>query len=316
MGFEQFLSKVPVPICGLSLGLASLDRFLWYYHNDVYTVNVFAVFAFIIAILFTARIFADRKGILKDLENPAVFAVLPTYTMTLFLLAAYVKDHIGGIPGDISFIVWSCAVIASYAMMFFFVRKFFFGFSIEKVFPSWIIIFVGYVVASTTSSSFGAESLGQILFWSGFIGYLVMLPPILYRSLIVRKIPEPLVPQAAIYTAPVNLCAVGCLTVYAVPPEFAVYILTVMGVISYVAVIVYLPIMLNRKFYPSFAALTFPLVISAVSFYRLGIYYGISSNKIFAALQGATTAIAIAVVVYVLIRYTVFLYRAARNTQA
>jgi exfoliative toxin A/B len=299
-----------VPICGLSLGLASLDRFLWYYHGNAYTLNVFAWFSFAIAILFTLRIFADGKGILKDIEAPAVFAVLPTYTMTLLLLTAYVKDHFGGIAGDVSFCVWIGAVAASYVIMFFFVKRFFLKFSMEKVFPSWIIIFVGYVVASTTSPSFGMESLGQILFWSGFIGYLLLLPLLAYRTLIFRKTPEPLVPQAAIFTAPVNLCIVGCLTVYAVPPEAAVHILTVMGVISYAAVMCYLPIMLNRKFYPSFAALTFPLVISAVSFHRLGMYYGISSNDAFGILQGATVIVAIAVVVYVLIRYLMFLYRA------
>jgi exfoliative toxin A/B len=312
MGVRQFLTKVPVPICGLSLGLASLDRFLWYNYNDAYTFNIFALFSFAIAILFTLRIFADRRGILRDIESPAVFAVLPTYTMTLFLLTAYVEDHIGGIAGGVSFVIWAGAVIASFVMMIFFVKRFFLRFSIEKVFPSWIVIFVGYVVASVTSPSFGAEEIGRILFWSGLIGYLSLTPLLAYRTVIVRKIPEPLVPQTAIFTAPVNLCIVGCLTVYAAPPEMVVHVLTVLGVMTYAVVIAYLPIMLNRKFYPSFAALTFPLAISAVSFHKLGVYYGISSNDVFSILQITTAVIAIAVVVYVLIGYAAFLYRAGR----
>jgi len=313
---KQFVSKVPVPICGLSLGLASLDRFLWYNHGDVYTFNIFALFSFMIAILFTLRIFTDAKGILRDIEGPAVFAVLPTYTMTLILLAAYVKDHAGGVAGDISFIVWMGAVIASYALLFVFIKRFVFKFGIEKVFPGWFVIFIGYVVASVTSASFGTETLGQVLFWSGIAGYAAMLPLLLYRTLIVRNIPAPLVPQIAIFAAPANLCAVGCLTVYAVPPEIVIYILTVMGVISYVAVLCYLPIMLRRKFHPSFAALTFPMVISAVSFYRLGIYYGISANGVFAVLQGMTTVIAATLVICVLIAYIVFLYGAAKAARA
>jgi len=87
-------------------------------------------------------------------------------------------------------------------------------------------------------------------------------------------------------------------------------ILAVMGVVSYVAVMAYLPVMLNRKFYPSFAALTFPLVISAASFYKLGVYFGFSSD-LFIILRDFTAIAAIAIVVYVLIRFTMFLYQTA-----
>jgi exfoliative toxin A/B len=185
----------------------------------------------------------------------------------------------------------------------------------EKVLPSWIIIFVGYVVASVTSPVFGMEGLGRILFWSGFTGYLALLPLLVYRTVVIRKIAEPFVPTVAIFAAPVNLCVVGCLTVYGTPPEIVVTILAVLGTISYIAVVGYLPVMLNRKFYPTFSALTFPLVISAVSFYVLGNHYGFSSD-IFWALQAVTVVIAAAVVVYVLIRYIIFLYQAARSSSA
>ena len=317
MGAKEFLKKIPVPICGLSLGLASLDRFLWYNHNGVYVFNIFALFAFLIAGLFTVRIFVDAKGIVKDIQNPGTFGVLATYTMTLMLLSAFVKDHIGGIAGDAAFVIWAGAIVVSYVFMAFFIRNAFLKFSMEKVLPSWVIIFVGYVVASVTSPSFGTENIGRMIFWSGLIGYLLLLPLISYRTLIVRKIPEAMVPQTAIFAAPVNLCIVGCLTVYGdAPPEIALAVLTVLGVISYAAVIGYLPVMLNRRFYPSFAALTFPLVISAASFHYLGAYYGVASDPVFGVLQTATVIIAVAVVVYVLIRYIMFLYQAARSAPA
>jgi exfoliative toxin A/B len=316
MGVKEFIKKVPIPICGLALGLASLDRFLLVWeHSEFYTVSICVLFSFLIAVLFTLRLAVDFRGVLKDTENPALFAVLPTYTMTLMLLSAHAEKHIGGLIGDIAFVIWTGAVIASFVFMFFFVKRFFLRFSTEKVLPSWIIIFVGYVVGSTTSPVFGMQTLGQALFWSGFICYLLMLPLLVYRTVVMRKIPEPFVPTVAILAAPVNLCVVGCLTVYEVPPEAVVALLAIFGVISYVAVIGYLPVMLNRKFYPSFAALTFPLVISAVSFYNLGLYYGFSSDA-FNILQAATVVIAAAVVAYVLIRYMMFLYRTARSTKA
>jgi len=315
MGARDFIKKVPVPICGMALAFASLDRFLWY-NYDVYVFNLFALLSVILVSLFTIRIFADAKGILNDIKNPAAFAVLPTYTMTLMLFAAYVKDHFGAAAGDISFAVWIGAIAASYVIMFFFVKRFFFDFSIEKVFPSWFIIFVGYVVACVTSASFGTQEFGRILLWSGLIGYALMLPLTAYRTMIVRKTPEPLVPHAAIFAAPANLLIVGCLSVYAQPPELLIYALTALGVISYVAVLCYMPIMLRRKFYPTFAALTFPLVISAASFHALGNYYGIAANEVFSVLQKATVVIAIAIVAYVFVGFLIFLYRAARASPA
>ena len=305
----EFIARVPVPVCGLSLAFASLDRFLWYTFPDVYTINICAFISFIIAALFTIRIFADHRGIMNDLRSPAVFAVLPTYTMTLMLLSAFVKDHIGGLAGDAAFCVWISAVIMSFVIMILFVRRFFFSFDIRNVFPSWIIIFVGYVVASLTSPSFGAENIGRILFWCGFAGYLMMLPLTAYRIFKVR-IPEPLVPQTAIFAAPANLCAAGCLASYSGHldgmAEAAFMILAVLGIISYIVILICLPVMLKRKFHPSFAAVTFPLAISAVSFYRIGKHYGFSGSM-FDFLSGFTIGIAVAIAAYVLIRYVIFL---------
>jgi len=309
MRASEFIKKVPVPICGLALGLASLDLFLSQRYEP-YAYSIFALLSAMIALLFTARIIIDGRGVLKDIENPAVFGVLPTYTMTLMLLSTYAKEYIG----DIALIIWLCAIAASYVIMFFFVKGFFLRFDIEKVYPSWIIIFVGYVVASVTSPVFGMEWLGRIIFWSGFIGYLMILPLITYRVLKIKKIPESMVPQVAIFAAPVNLCIAGCLTAFGDhPPEIPLMILTALGVISYVAVMLYLPVMLNRKFYPSYAALTFPLVISTVSFYKLGEYYGLSSDA-FVFLRDVTAVAAILIVAYVFLRYAMFLYQAAKST--
>jgi exfoliative toxin A/B len=321
MSVKGFITKIPIPICGLSLGLASLGRFLSNTYEDVYILNVFMLFAFLIAGLFTLRIIFDHKGILKDLNTPALFGVLPTYTMTLMLLSEFVRVHIGGIAGDIALIIWLSAIAMSFVIMFFFVRKFIFNLSMDKVVPSWVIIFVGYVVASVTSPAFGMTSLGQAIFWCGFIGCLVMLPPLIYRVL-TRGLPESLVPNVAIFAAPANLCVVGCLAVYAATPSnplpdiagIALMILAAIGVIMYTAVICYLPIMLKRKFYPSFSGLTFPLVISAVSFHRLAEYFELPSDGAFNIILMITACIATVIVTYVLIRYLIFLHGTAKST--
>ena len=319
MGAKEFIMNVPVPACGLSLGLASLDRFLRYDHGDVYVFSIFALLSFIIASLFTIRIFIDSKGIIRDIQTPAVFGVLPTYTMTIMLLSAFVKDHSGGIAGDMAFMLWASALTASFVIMFFFIKTVLrSGFSMDKVFPSWVIIFVGYVVASVTSSSFGMEELGRMIFWAGFTGYLLVFPLIAYRTLVFRQYPGHLVPTIAIFAAPVNLCIVGCLTVYDDISGItwaALSLLTVMGAVSYAAVVAYLPVMLNRKFHPSFSSMTFPLVISAVSIHELGEFHGISSNAAFGIVQTASVLLAVLITVYVFVRYAYFFYGTARSVR-
>lgn len=310
---RQFLSRIPIPICGLALGMASLDLLLSRTY-EFYEYSVLALLSFFLAVLFTLRIVADPRGIAKDLENSAIFGVLPTYTMTLMLLSTYAH----GLIGDIALGIWLASIAASFVFMFFFVKRFFFDFSIEKVFPAWVVIFVGYVVASVTSPEFGMQELGKILFWSGFTGCLTILPLAIYRVLKVRKIPESLLPSITIIAAPANLATVGCLTAFGdAPPEIALAVVASIGIVCYVAVLIYMPVMLkNTTFYPSYAAFTFPVVIASVSLYRLGDFYGWSSNGVFVFVRETAVLIAVLIVLYVLIRYLVFLYRTARGPPA
>jgi len=310
MKTREFITKLPIPGFGLSLGLVSFEHFLSHAY-DQYSYGAFAALAAGIAVLFAIRIIIDHRGVLKEIENPAVFGVLPIFTMTIMLLIALTVDYLG----DIALVVWLSAIAASFIMMIFFIKKFILKFSIEKVFPSWAIIFVGYVVASVTSPDFGMADLGKVIFWIGFVCFIVLLPVLAYRTLKVRKIPEPLIPQIMILAAPANLCIVGCFSAFGdSPPEIVLMILAVLGVAIYIAVMAYMPIMLRIKFYPSFAVLTFPPVISTISFYMIGEYYGLLSNDLFYLLWFVTLIAAILINVYILLRYVVLMYHIAKST--
>ncbi|MDR0334854.1 MAG: TDT family transporter [Methanomassiliicoccaceae archaeon] len=307
MGAKQFISGVPVPVCGLALGLAALDRFLY---SDIhyYNHNILALFAVALIALFTLRLATDLPGIRRDLENPAVFGIFPTYPMAIMVLSATAREYVG----DIALAVWSGAIVFNFVLIYFFAKRFLRRPSLRDVFPSWTVMFTGYVIASTTSPAFGTEAVGQILFWFGFVAYLTVLPVILWRVLRMG-LPKDLVPQLAIFAGPVNLCVVGCIRSYDyAPPGIPLAILSVLGVISYAAVILYMPVMLNRKFYPSFSAFTFPLVISSISIYEYGKLHGFSSMYAFEIIQAATLAIAVISVLHVLIRYMIYFYRTAR----
>jgi len=306
----EILSGVPIPICGLALGMASLDRYLSQNYDDY--VSIFAFLSAVLIILFSLRVITDVKGIRKDLGSPILFGVLPTYCMTVMILSTYVNGYS---EGAASFL-WASAIVLCFVMMPFFIRKFMIGFDMKNVFPSWFVMFIGHVAGSITSAAMGYTEIGKMLFWIGTIAYVILLPVILYRVVKVKCIPEPAIPNLAILAAPPNLLFVGYLTSYGTSANDAVAgVLAIMGIMSYVAVLAYMPFMVKRKFYPSYAAFTFPLAISMVSISMIESFYGLQES-VFHAFRMMSVVIAVVMVVYVLIRYVMFLSDSMRPKNA
>jgi Tellurite resistance protein and related permeases len=306
----KVFSGVPIPICGLAVAMASLDRYLSQSYDEY--VNIFAVMSAILIILFSMRMITDFKGIRKDLESPILFGVFPIYFMTVIVLST----HVNGFSEAIASILWLSALIMCFAMMPLFVHRFILKFDIRNVFPSWFVMFIGHLVGSVTSVTMGYEEIGRLLFWFGMIAYVILLPLILYRVVKVKGIPEPAVPNIAIIAAPPNLLLVGYLTSFGSSANDAVVgMLTAFGIVSYVAVLAYMPFMMKRKFYPSYAAFTFPLAISMVSMSMIESFYGLQDG-LFGVFQTLSVVIAIAVVLYVLVRYIIFLSGSMRPKAA
>ena len=76
-------------------------------------------------------------------------------------------------------------------------------------------------------------------------------------------------------------------------------ILVPLTVLLFIFVLIQLPYLLKRKFYPSFSAFTFPLVICSISFQKTGIYYQLSEFSILNILIHLTELLATIIVIYV-----------------
>jgi len=306
----EFISKTPVPVCGLALALASLDIFL-YQQYDFYTFRIFALISAILVILFTLKAVLSFSALRTEIGSPVPFGVLPTYSMALMLLSTIAYRYIG----QAAVVIWAVAIILSFAMIVFFVKNFVLKFDIRNVFPSWFVMFIGFVVASVASPTFGMETIGKILLFVGLAMYFVVTPLILYRIIMVKGIPESAVPNAAIFAATMNLCIVGYFATFGIAgvSGAAIAVMAAIGIASYVAVLLSMPSMLRIKFYPSYAAFTFPLVISMVSIQKLGAFYGILHDSVFSAVQTITVIIAVLIVVYVLIRFLMMFYGIAKG---
>ncbi|MGH4121815.1 MAG: TDT family transporter [Clostridium sp.] len=301
---KSLIKKIPVPIAGLMLALAATGNLLLSY-GGVYR-NIFGLIAALILLLLIFKIFFDTKAVVGSFENPVVASVIPTFTMGLMLLATYIKPY----APSISFGVWVFGLLLHCFLIIYFTIKFIFNFNMKKVFPSYFVVYVGIVVASMTAPTYNLISLGKGIFWFGLISYLCLLPIVIYRTFFIKGIQEPALPTITIFAAPASLCLAGYLACFPVKNNFIVGFLGGLSFIMFLGVISYLPKLLKIKFYPSYSAFTFPMVISAVAMKQLNGYLVKIKEPIYILkyLVKFQEAVAVLIVVYVLIRYFQFLF--------
>lgn len=301
---QGIIKKVPIPMAGLMLALASLGNLLAGY-SDVLR-GILGGISFILFLLLVIKLTLYYKDILKDLENPVVASVAPTFFMGMMILSTYVKNF----NQSIAFGVWVIGLIMHAAYIVYFTKKFILNFDFKKVFVSYFVVYVGIVAASIPSPLYGMKSIGQVIFWFGFVSYIILLPLIFYRLLKIKNIPEPAIPTTAILTAPANLCLAGYLSAFDEKNKLIIYFLLMLSVIMFVAILIYLPSILKLKFYPSFSSLTFPFVITAIAMKGTNVFFGKSGVNIsfFKYYVSFLEILASVMVLYVFINYISFLF--------
>ena len=299
--FMKFIRKVPLAISGLALGLASLGILLQP-HGEAISFTLGA-FSFLILCAVFIKIIFDLKRVKEELKNPLVLSTLPTFTMALMLLCVYAKPYVG-IP---AVYLWYLAVAAQILIMLVFAKRFIVGLKLETVFPSWFVVTVGIVTASVTSPAMDAKLLGQMIFYAGFVLYFIVLSINIYRLIKLRELPEPAQPTLAIFTAPMSLCIVGYFAAFPQPNALFVYVMLFIAAVSYIFVSVKMFSLVRLKFYPSFAAFTFPYVISAIAFELTNVFLVDNGYYFFSFMPIISKWIAIIVVAFVSVRYLQFL---------
>lgn len=301
---KSLIKKLPIAISGLMLALAASGNMIQSY-GEIYRTLLGAASTVILLLLLLLLKILIYPHIVKDeLENPLVASVFPTFTMGIMLLSTYFKP----LAPNISFIIWLFAVIGHGLLILNFSLKHILKFDLKKVFPSWFIVYVGIVVASVTAPAFQMQTLGKIIFWIGICSYFLLLPLVVKRSKL-KNIPEPALPSIAIYTAPLALCLAGYLNSFENKSMLIVWTLVILSQVNYIFVLYKLPKLIKLKFYPSFSAFTFPLVISALSL-KLTNGYLIKTDPsiyILKYLVYFEEMLAFIVVLYVLFKYIEFL---------
>ena len=144
---------------------------------------------------------------------------------------------------------------------------------------------------------------------------MILLPVISYRVFVIKSLPEPVIPTLTIFAAPSSICLAGYLSSFKAINMDIFWGLVISALIMFFGVLLYMPKMLKLKFYPSYSAFAFPLVISAIAMqYANGFLTKMSIGMpLLQYVSYFEELVAIVFVIYVLIHYTNFLFADYRN---
>ena len=298
----NIIKKVPVPLCGVMLGCAALGNLL-----QSYSEGIRLAFGAVAAVLFVVcllKLICFPQMIKEDMKNPIMASVAGTFTMSMMLLSVYAKPYIG----PAAYYVWLLAILLHCALIVYFTIKFVLKLELPKVFASYYIVYVGIAVASITAPAYEAFAIGTAAFWFGLVTLIALFVVVTMRY-VKCPVPEPAKPLICIYAAPTSLCLAGY--IQSVTPKSKTMILVLLAVASviYVFALVKAVQYLKLKFYPSYAAFTFPFVISAIAAKQSMACLAKmeSPMPILQPVVLVETIIAAVLVVYTLIRFVMFL---------
>ena len=290
----NIIKNLPTPIAGLALGSAALGNLLQPYSSSLQLL--FNLLSLIIIVLLTIKFTLGYDELKKEMENPVIATVLATYPMSIMLLASFSKKYIG----LLSMPVWIIGIfldfcVVCYAIYNFIVKER----HISKIYPTWFITFVGPAVVTVTAINYNLETLGLIYFYFSYINYLVLLPFVLYRVYKYKHYKDGDYPTITVFSAPGGLLLASYMIGVTQKSNIILAILIPLTILLFIFVLIQLPYLLKRKFYPSFSAFTFPLVICAISFQKTGVYYQLAEFSILNILIHLSELLAIIIVIYV-----------------
>lgn len=301
---QELIKRTPIPTAGVALGLAALGNLLQPLSEGIRIAC--GVLALLLVVLLMAKVILFPRMIREDLSNPILASVSATFAMTLMQLSGYLAP----VSMTLAFSLWIAAVSGHITLILWFSLRYFRPFKLDQVFPTYFICYVGIIVASATSPIFGVETIGRAMFWFGFACYIPLLALITLRYL-KHPVPGAARPLFCIYSAPASLSIVGYLAVTPDPSLAFTTALLALAQIFFILVLTQLPKFLSLGFFPSYAAMTFPFVITATALTRFiesSTSFGIALPAAIEWAMVAETVFACTMVLFVFVRYLHFLF--------
>ncbi len=132
----------------------------------------------------------------------------------------------------------------------YFFNKILKDFSLENVYPSWTVLFIGIAIAGLTAPVRGYFFIGQLTVIYGFVATCIVLP-IVFKRLKAFPLQTSIKPNTSTICAPFSLVAAAYVIAF---PKcyYIVIIFLILAQIFYFYIIIQLPKLLKEPFSPYF----------------------------------------------------------------
>ena len=299
------LARIPTPVAGLALAIASLG---WCLENAAplgHHAQWAGAWIAALMLLGLALKFIHHPRLLRDdLAHPVVGSVLPTAAMGWMV----VSHSLGQWHALLGQGLWLLAILMHGLFLACFTYHRAKQFALHHMVPSWFVPPIGLIVADVAFPGGVMRPLAEALLYFGLLVYAVMLPAMLYRLIFCQDMPVQAKPTIAILAAPASLSLAGYLTVAEEPSMLLVGLLAGIAILMTLLIYVAFLHLLRLPFSPGYAAFTFPMVIGATALFKLAHQlqlWGMSLEDIARVNQLALLELVIATLVvgYVSLRY-------------
>ena len=270
--FRGFLNRLPIPAGCVALGLTGLGTLLGAFFSPL--LFLFGIPSATIQLFVLLKLFLPGQ-IGKVLEDPITLSTLAGTSMAMMLTAAPMRSalHLSGAA-----VLWAAGLLLHLAIMIVFSAKLLRDRpNRTAVRGSWLLVYVGIAAAAISAPAFSAQVIGRILLVPAGLGMLVLLP-LIYRAERTAQIPENQQPLFCITAAPASIWLVGYLSSASHPFGNLVLILLILSQLLYVPALIRFFRTFRNSFAPSFAAFTFPFVITATALKRVAGFLGFSGS--------------------------------------
>ena len=252
---KVFFKKIPLALSSLVLALFSLSNQISQLTLIAQGIWLIAVFGFFLVL---GRLIIGYRQTREDLYNPVIASAFPSFFMAAFLFASRLPlDQLG------LSVTWIGILGLYIAYIIFFSLRFLRPLTLDQVYPSWFVVYVGPAISLVTVPD-SIPNIIKGLILAG-LATLVLFPLILWR---IKRltIPQPVLPILAILAAPLALLITSSIKSGQRPETMLLVGLLVFSQIFFFFALGLFAKLVKKGFVPLFAAFSFPLVNSANAF--------------------------------------------------
>ena len=165
---KVFFKKIPLALSSLVLALFSLSNQINHYALIAQGIWFLASIGFI---LILGRLILGFEQVREDLHNPVIASAFASYFMAAFLFASRLPLAQIGLS-----VTWFGLLGLYIAYIIFFSLRFMRPLSLNQVFPSWFVVYVGPAISLVTVPASVPTSIKGLILGVTGLATLVLFP--------------------------------------------------------------------------------------------------------------------------------------------